>query len=156
MDKFQAMEEKLHQLMPRALSDDAQANLENQIDELAGVVNAHPSSVKGINSSMVMKVAAILVLVTTTFVVIKSSDSRDVAHEVISDRRSSLVVINSISRLEGVIDDGLIYPNDGATPHFRYRYEVSNEEKVRDEYTGTIITVRQPSYEVVTIPQTIF
>ena len=67
-----------------------------------------------------------------------------------------LVVLSSINRIDGREDDGLIIPENGSSPHYRYRYRVTDEEQVRDDETGTVITLRQPRQEIVTIPVTRF
>ncbi len=69
---------------------------------------------------------------------------------------SELVVLKTTNRVDGLEDDGLILPLDGSAPHYRYRYHVIDEERVRDEKTGTVITLRQPRQEVVTVPVTQF
>ncbi len=69
---------------------------------------------------------------------------------------SELVVLSSINRVDGREDDGLIIPENGSSPHYRYRYRVTDEEQVRDNETGTVITLRQPRQEIVTIPVTQF
>lgn len=152
MDKYQAIEERLHSLMPAALSDEAQARLEDQIDQLSGVEPSQASSNKEITLKILIKAAAVIVLTAIPFLM-KNSKLDTVAA---SGKISDLVVVNSTNRMEGMSEDGLVYPDDGSAPYFLYRFEVSNEEQLRDAYTGTVITVSQPSYEVVTIPQTVF
>jgi hypothetical protein len=61
-----------------------------------------------------------------------------------------------VNRVDARADDGLIIPEDGAVPYYRYRYHVVDEEQVQDKKSGTVITLRQPRLEILTVPVTQF
>jgi len=166
MDKYQSMEEKLNGLLPPSISEQGQSRMEDVIDQLAGleaaeIVQTAGSDDKAWPSSGSWKVAAALALLAVPVVMFltkeeplssiaqldSSTELRDL---------SALVVLSSINRIDGREDDGLIIPENGSSPHYRYRYHVTDEEQVRDDETGTVITLRQPRQEVVTIPVTQF
>lgn len=176
MDKFQSIEDKLRQLAPPAISEEGQLMLEETIDELAGeslkeeglatvVQGTAISAVNNGRSGWLWKSAAAIALLAVPAVIIqfKSLKSNTVpaslavttpAGDVLN--YSELVLLKSTNRIDASEDDGVIIPNDGSAPHRRYRYFVIDEEQVRDEETGTIIILRQPRREVVTIPVTKF
>ena len=183
MDKYRAMEEKLHRLVPVALSSEAQQRMEDTIDDLIGVDHEFEAAAvaklavsepvfsgafsrifstlsDGLLQPIVMAKAALIIgVVTLSVLVMRSQSDTDritLAHVGISGEDSELLLLSSVSHVEGIEDDGVIYPDDGTAPHYRYRYKVLHEDEVVDALTGTVVTVLQPSYEVVTIPQKIY
>lgn len=159
MDSYELMEAKLQKLVPASLSDVAQCELETQIDELTGV-NHFGSIDKREYLKQWGAVAALLTVLvalsSAAFLVDGYEPNGQVVNDSAFEKNAAFTVLNAVNRMEAVKEDGVIYPDDGGVPYFRYRYEVSNDYRVLDEQTGTVITVRQPSYEVVTIPQKVF
>lgn len=152
----QSIEDKLYGLMPMAISDQAQADIELQIDQLTGLVADIPKVQKNTFWKPLIQVAAMITLAVTVFFFQKREDTQSVKRSIVLKDEPELTLINTTNRVQGLESDGLIYPDDGTIPHYRYRYKVSNEELIRDEATGLVITVTQPSHEVVTIPVTYF
>ncbi len=170
MDRPTSIEEKLRRLAPASISEDGQAMLGQAIDQLAGV-EPHLAQMHGGNpagtSRFRMKdwpwtkaAAALAVLAVPTMMWLNQNNSAPALTTTASASdpmaASGLVILKSTNRIDGRVEDGLIIPRDGSKPHYRYRYSVTAEEQVRDAQTGTIITLRQPRQEVVTIPVTQF
>lgn len=166
MDNFLSIEDKLSRLVPSSVSEAGQQKLEETIDQLA-MVKADPvmePEVGSVRSTVTWpwKAAAALALLAVPAVMFKLKDplsgqllaSNDPAVDVWNS--SVLVVLKTTNRIDRREDDGLIIPDDGSAPHYRYRYHVTDEEQVRDTETGTVITLRQLRQEVVTIPVTEF
>ncbi|NWK54012.1 hypothetical protein HW115_00190 [Verrucomicrobiaceae bacterium N1E253] len=166
MEAPKNIEEKLSRLMPPALSDGAQQRLEETLDDLASSHGEDPDARQVTQSrapilGKVWKVAALLTLLAVPAVVIHHQDEMfqdDASLASISDEIQvpDMVLLKSVKLIDGRENDGLIVPDDGSSPHYRYRYRVIDEEQVQDPETGTVITLRQPSQEVVTIPVTEF
>lgn len=179
MDKFQSIEDKLSQLIPSSVSEEGQMKMEESIDELADSSSNVAETATPVASSedaprqtgkgssfWPWKVAAAIVLLVVPAVMFKwnpsSVDSLSPTSLAVTDPvsevwgSSELVILKATNRVDGLEEDGLILPLDGSGPHYRYRYHVIDEERVRDEKTGTVITLRQPRQEVVTVPVTQF
>ncbi len=172
MDKYQSIEDKLNSLVPPSISEHGQSRMEDAIDQLAGLEQAGPSKIDEMPATLTKKwnkgnggggwkAAAALALLAVPVVMFlnKEESAPSIAHldsgtEVVN--LSELVVLRSMNRIDGREDDGLIIPVNGSSPHYRYRYRVTDEEQVRDDETGTVITLRQPRQEIVTIPVTRF
>jgi len=172
MDNYQSIEDKLNGLLPPSISEQGQSLMGDAIDQLAGLETAEiakavesanrpwPSS-ESWKAGGSWKAAAALALLALPVVIFlnKEESSPSVARLDSGGETlhlSELVVLSSINRVDGREDDGLIIPENGSSPHYRYRYRVTDEEQVRDDETGTVITLRQPRQEIVTIPVTQF
>jgi len=166
MEPINSIEEKLARLVPPALSEDGQSRMENMIDELAGVDVEVLSRVN--RRSWIWKAVAAIVVLTVPVVMIQRGEDQPVVDASLAmvdddmttgfaeDLSSSMVLLKSVKLIDARENDGLIVPDDGAAPHYRYRYRVIDEEVVRDPESGVEITLRQPRQEVVTIPVTQF
>ena len=170
MDKYPTIEERLSQLTPPAISENGQAMLGQTIDELAGVEPCLDQVHGGKNPAVTVrsrmkdwpwKAAAAVALLAVPAVMLIDQD--DASPSLTTNAStgdplfsSELVVLKSTNRIDGREEDGLIIPRDGSSPHYRYRYHVTDEEQIRDDQTGTIVTLRQPRQEIVTIPVTQF
>ena len=161
MEPIKSIEEKLARLLPPALSEDAQHEMEALIDDLAGVDDVHASGFEW--KAWSWKVAAAMALLAVPVVMISKNNrpfadaslailDTDLAHSLSPE----MVLLKSTRLIDGRENDGLIVPSDGSAPHYRYRYHVIDEEQVRDPESGSVITIRQPRQEVVTIPVTHF
>ena len=163
MEQFKSIEEKLAQLLPPALSDEGQRRLEDMIDDLSGVdADLEKSNAGRSPKGWVWKAVAVLAL-STSIVIIGSTlvpEERTalLTHDdqATHGKTSEMVVLTSTKLIGARENDGLIVPNDGTTPHYRYRYHMIDEEQVKDPDSGLVITLRQPRQEVLTIPITQF
>ena len=155
MDHLSDIEKKLAQLVPPALSEHGQRKLEDVIDDLAGVesVSARSHWRGGLKVAAIVAVLAVPVVLFQWGGAVKGDHSMDIA-DVVSFPEMELLTASS--RIDGQENDGLIVPVNGTAPHYRYRYRVVEEEKVRDSETGMVVTLRQPRHEVLTIQATSF
>lgn len=171
MEPFNSIEAKLQRLVPPSLSEDGELRLEEAVDRLAGVQSRGESQGRPAagNAAWLWKAVAVVAVLVIPVVMIQFADrdaedsslaqvdpsiSLNVASEMAN--LQEMVLLKSTKLIDGRVDDGLIVPDDGATPHYRYRYRVVDEEQVRDLESGSVITIRQPRQEVVTIPVTQF
>ena len=176
MPEFQSIEDKLSQLIPSAVSERGLERIDDAIDQLAltsnGVCDAESEMPSGKVSRYgwhkigIWKSAAILVLLIVPAVILNlKTGSADLngeaflasnANLTIPENSTGMVVLKTTNWIDSSQDDGLIIPDDGSAPHHRYRLYVIDEDKVRDDKTGIVVTVRGSSHEVVTIPVTEF
>lgn len=150
--------------MPVGLHESAQQSLEAKIDELAGIdqieveinqLNYELPSGKRFSPQWKTAAAIALLVVPSAIIWLNhASQATQLAQFEADD--SSLIVMESKSVVGAREDDGLVLSSDGETAQYRFRYMITNEEQLLDTDTGTVITVSQPSYEVVTINKTIF
>ena len=175
MSEFKSIEDKLSQLIPSAVSDHGLERMDEAIDQLALTSNGGRDTECELPSGKVgkygwpkmggvWKSAAILALLIVPAVILNvKTRSTNLNGEVflasnaiIPENPSGMVVLKTSNWIDSSEDDGLIIPDDGSTPHHRYRLYVIDEDKVRDDKTGIVVTVRGSSHEVVTIPVTEF
>lgn len=177
MQPVNSIEEKLRRLVPPALSEEGQFRLEETVDRLAGVQSEGESSSSSRSEARVFvwpwKAVAVVAALAIPVIMIQSYDPEDTDRSLaqvelpISVDQSSqmisqkvwpqeMLLLRSTKLIDAQVDDGLIVPVNGSAPHYRYRYRVVDEERVRDLETGIVVTLRQPRQEVVTIPVTQF
>jgi len=153
-DRFSSLEDKLRGLVPPAISEAGQERLENTVDQLVG------EKLIPFYRSNFWRAAAVVTLSSAlVWSVFKSNELNqpDVSTALVSvNSPAPMELLTSTNRIDGRQDDGLIVPTDGRAPHYRYRYSVTDEERVRDPETGTIVTLRQPRQEIITVPVTQF
>ena len=166
MDRFKSIEEKLQRLVPPALSEDGQERMEETIDQLAGVSEeSRERSTKPfffqvlLNGKVAALVAALLFPAVMIYALVNREDDTSLAvndPQITPGVPAQMVLLRSSNVIDGRENDGLIVPSDGTAPHYRFRYRIVDEAQVQDPETGTVITLRQPRQEVVTIPVTQF
>lgn len=171
MKPVNSIEEKLRRLVPPSLSEEGEFRLGETVDRLAGVQSRSGSRRRPVVGKVarLWKAVAVVAILAIPVVMIQFAD-RDVGGSSLAQLDPSIsldgvsemanlqemVLLKSTKLIDGRVDDGLIVPDDGAAPHYRYRYRVVDEEQVRDLESGAVITIRQPRQEVVTIPVTQF
>ncbi len=156
-----SIEEKLNRLVPSGVSTRAQRGLEDTIDRLAAASGlGDGSGSPGVMAHWAWKAAAVVALIAAPVVMFRTLPGKTVESPALAaitpEAAAGLVVLSSTQQIVATEDDGLIIPEDGGTPHYRFRYQVSDEERLRDPETGTIVTLRQPRQEIHTIPVTLF
>ncbi|HCL97874.1 MAG TPA: hypothetical protein DHW77_08930 [Verrucomicrobiales bacterium] len=177
MDKFHqpayliTLEERLHAIAPRDLSDTAKQECDVYIDKLViasgknlneevALSDELPTSKKLPRSWIWKSAAAITLGIASWLVGFWSSGevaSPDAARLVVDlPVRSDFTLLKSVQRVGGHESDGLIIPTDGSGPHYRHRYHIIGEQQMRDMGSGAVITIRQPRQEVITVPVTNF
>ncbi len=175
-EHFSALEDRLRSIATRDVSDVAMEQYDDTIDGLVAAQNDEPDSkaaiierqpaVQGAPRSWVWKSAAAITLGAVSWfagfwnsgengptdVAFNNSDAP--ASE--TTMGSEFTLLKSVNRVDGHESDGLIIPIDGSIPHYRHRYHIVDEEQMRDEQSGAIVTIRQPREEVITVPVTNF
>ena len=171
---YQNIEDKLSRLVPSTLSEDYLDELDLTIESLANGDLYAEDSCMGLSSDILsMKVsdvepekrpsiikllwplAAVLAFITVLFVYFQPSSIQSIT-AVDNIEGAPLVILNTINRVDSLINDGLILSDNGGIPYFQYRYEMMNQEQIIDEDTGLIVTVSQSSQEIHTVPVNLF
>jgi len=162
MSKFSSIEDSLRQLIPSSLSEDGIQRMDAVIEDLSKDGVAALKGGRGRAWYLLWRAAAIVILLllpATLFYIYQDETgvsgvaSVGVANDMLD---SELELVKTTNHLTETQDDGLIIPDDGGVPHHRLRYYIVDEEQLRDSKTGVEVVVRQPRYEIVTIPVTLF
>ncbi len=164
-DDIKDLERRLESWATHDISEDAQLSCDDLINRLAGI-EASEKSLDMISSgrrkpwlwsSAAALTLGLLIWIAYDKTIFKESDASLVtADSITAVQTSDFTLLRSVNRVDAREDDGLIIPNDGTAPYYRYRYHVVDEEQVRDKETGAVITLRQPRQEVITVPVTQF
>ena len=177
-DQAVSMEERLKALAPRDVSDHAMDCYDETIDQFfegvdetsLGIIESYPIP-KNRSGRWLWTSAAVLVVgvggLLSGLWTINDPSLRVVGDanspsafgtdgDVYEAEVSTFTFVKSVNWVEGHQDDGVIIPSDGGAPHYRHRYQIVDEEQMRDEVTGAIVTVRRPRQEVITVPVTHF
>ena len=176
MSEIQSIEDKLSQLVPSAVSEHGLEQMNDTIDQLAltasegyNIEREMPTG-KARNNGWpkigVWKAAAILVLFIVPAVILKiNMGSADLKREVFSasiaapnipENPTGMKVLNTTQRIHSSEHAGVIIPDDGSAPQQCRSFVFIDEDQMRDEQTGTLVTVRASRLGVVTIPVTEF
>lgn len=144
------MEKALMRLMPVALSDSAQAEIETQIDELAGSddVVRHDFSrwakwLGGIAAAVAVGIFAI------------PSGTREAMPLVVATGEMGMVVLTELDRMENIRDEGLFVDPAGSAVR-KMSVRVVGESRIRDEETGIEVTLTEPREEMYLMPISTF
>lgn len=149
-DPHEEMEKALLRLMPSALSDAAQAEMEAQIDELAGEgeVLRHDFSrwVKWLGG-----IAAAVVIGVFAF----PFGNPETAPLVGMAEDDGMVVLTELDRVENVHDEGLFVDAGGSAVR-KMSVRVVGESRILDEETGIEVTLTEPRKEMYLLPVSTF
>lgn len=142
----------LARLMPPALSQEGQFEIEAMIDELAGPEAGNV--VRGTTRWIIG--AGIAAAVAALFAVIPviRTDSRVAVN---SPRESGpgLVLVSESNRIESMTDEGWREDSDGSAMH-ALRLNVVAENRMRDEETGMVVQISEPREEMLLMPISAF
>ncbi|RYD18238.1 MAG: hypothetical protein EOP88_23285 [Verrucomicrobiaceae bacterium] len=152
------MEAILGRLMPPALSSDSHGEIENMIDDLAGV---EPAKIVPISSGGWIArwaagggIAAALGLLGALYMGDKTvQEPRNGA--LVQQMSSNLIVVSETDRVESVTDEGLKANADGSAMR-AVRLKAVETNKVLDKESGMIIEIREPREELLLTPITEF
>jgi hypothetical protein len=144
------MEKALMRLMPVALSDSAQVEIETQIDELAGVAHV----VHHDFSRWAKWLGGTAAAVAVGFYAIPSG-TREATPLVGSTADVGMVVLNELDRMESIRDDGLFVDPAGSAVR-KMTVRVVGESRIRDEETGIEVTLTEPREEMYLMPISTF
>ncbi len=154
-EAVEAVEAALARLMPPALSEDCQFEIEAMIDELAGPEVAeivemplHRSQRWLIGSGIAAAVAGLLALVPF----LKNTPSHVTA--AISEETAGLVLVGESDRVEAMTDEGW-QDSDGSAMH-AVRLNVVAENSLRDVETGITMQISEPREELLLTPISAF
>lgn len=154
MPALDPIEAALARLMPPALSQDFQLDLDEMIDDLAGnepqEIGVSPSFPTRwiVGSGIAAAVAGLLAI----FPMIHRTPDRQVS--VISEEMLAspgLVLISGSDRIESMTDEGWQENSDGHAIH-AVRLNVVEENSVMDAETGMIMLISQPREELLHMP----
>jgi len=152
MHDTKTVETILSRLMPPALSEDGQHEIESMLDELAGVpaVDKRPTShrhfpfiVGGMAASIA---AAVLIFQMAT------PPPRVIAA---LDNPPGFLLVGESDRVESMTDEGWHEEKDGTTMR-AMRLSVVEENSLFDEETGIVMQVTEPREELLLMPVSAF
>lgn len=140
----------LARLMPPALSQQCQSEIETVIDDLAG-----PENVVGISwlTRCVIGggIAAAIGALCAVFPMIQRSSNSQVAVTSSAESPSGLVLVSESDRIESVTDEGWREDSEGSAMH-AVRLRAVQENNVRDEETGMVVRISEPREEILMMP----
>jgi len=152
-DPILEMEAVMARLMPPALSQDCQYELEAMIDDLAGPENvARISPVNWTVRSIIGGgIAAALGALCAVFPINESVPAGQSIASVPEDFSSGLVLVSESDRVESMTDEGWSEDLYGSAMH-AVRLNVVEESQMRDEESGMLVKISQPREEVLLMP----
>jgi hypothetical protein len=155
MQKLDPIEAALARLMPPALSQDFQLDLEDMIDGLAGeesepISKPRPHTRWWIAGGVAAAVAGIAAVVP-----LMNSPMESFSSIVPASAASNLVLVSESDRIESMTDEGWQETWDGTAMH-AVRLNVVEENSLRDEETGIVVQVSEPREEILLMPISAF
>jgi hypothetical protein len=156
MQALDPIETILARLMPPALSQGSQAEIDAMIDELAGPeaekVAATSSGRWLMRAAIGGGIAAALGAMVAVFPL---SSATRVAKILPMPAASGLVFISESNRIESMTDGGWQENSDGSAMR-ALRLNAIEENEVRDEETGMVVQISEVREEVLLIPISAF
>ena len=145
----------LARLIPPALSDRCQTDIEEMVSDLAG---PPPESVVAISSGKWIArsliaggIAAAIGAMCAVFPIIQRSSDQPVVKNADSATAAGIVLISESDRLESVTDEGWRADSEGAPMH-SVRFKSMQKNKVRDEQSGMVMQICEPREEILMVP----
>lgn len=157
MHKPDSVEAVLSRLIPSALSEGSQSDIEAMIDDLAGTpvegVNRRKSRMYWVGGSGIAAagVAALLVFQMAS-PAISPSVSKPAA---IEPELPNVVMLDESDRIESMTDEGWQEDFDG-TALRAMRLSAVQENRMLDEETGIVVRISQPRVEMLLMPVSTF
>lgn len=159
MQALDPMEVALMRLMPTALSEAGQSDIEAMLDELAGPLaeNAVPiskmsSTFRWIVAGGIAAAVAGLAAFSTTPDLVPQVSLVSSSTEV---DRPGWELVSGSDRVQSVTDEGWLEDADGVAM-LAMRINAVEENKVRDEESGIIVQISEPREEIFLMPITAF
>ncbi|MEO7099798.1 MAG: hypothetical protein ABI162_10585 [Luteolibacter sp.] len=152
------IEAALARLMPPALSQGCQLEIEAMFDELAGPEVVMEMPVAGRSYQrwvMVGGIAAAVAAVAAIFPITNSAVAPLAKALSAVDAPSGLVLVGESDRVESMTDEGWQENSDGAAVH-AVRLNVVAENSLQDKETGIIMRVSEPREEILLTPISAF
>ena len=145
----------LARLMPSALSQDCQYELEAMIDDLAGPEVANVVEISPVSRTarwiMGGGIAAALGALCAVFPINESASVHQAMENVPKPPSNGLVLVSESDRVESMTDEGWREDANGSAIH-AVRLNVVEENQMRDEETGMLVKISEPREEVLLMP----
>jgi hypothetical protein len=148
------VESILARLMPPALSENGQAEIEEMIDELAGPV---PQQVVAISSGKWLArlsagggIAAAIGLLGALYLGDKTVPEPKQG-AMVQEMASGLILVSESDRVESMTDEGLRENADGSAMR-ALRLKAVEKNQVLDEESGIVIEISEPREEILLTP----
>lgn len=156
MQALDPIETILARLMPPALSQDGQFEIDSMIDELAG---PEFQNVVGISSSRWWVRAVIgggiAAAIGALIAVFPLNPAARVAAVLPMPSASGLILLSESDRIESMTDDGW-QENPGGLVMHAIRLNAVEENSVRDEESGMVVQISEDREEVLLMPISAF
>lgn len=150
----ESVEAILARLMPPALSEDSQGEIENMIDGLAG---AEPQKVVPISSAGWIArwsagggIAAAIGLLCALYLGDKSVPEPK-SGALVEQMSSGFIVVSESDRVESMTDEGVKENADGSTMR-ALRLKAVETNQVLDKESGIVVEIREPREELLLTP----
>jgi len=153
MPALDPIEAALARLMPPALSQNFQYELDEMIDALAGQeaqgitvgISSRPNRWI-VGSGIAAAVAGLLAI----YPLVQRAPDRQISAQP-EEIRSGLVLVSESDRIQSMTDEGWQENSEGHAMH-ALRLNVVEENSVMDEETGIIVLISQPREELLLMP----
>ena len=149
-DHCNEMEKALMRLVPAALSESAQAEMEARLDELSGdagvIRHGFPRWAKWLGGIAAASAIGVLAI---------PSGHRETAPLVGMAEDDGMVVLTELDRVENVRDEGLFVDAGGSSVR-KMSVRVVGESRILDEETGFEVTLTEPRKEMYLLPISTF
>lgn len=149
-DPHAELEKALMRLMPAALSDGAQSEMEERLDELSG-----GAEVRRHDFSKWAKWLGGMAAAAAIGVFALPSGERTTPPLAGQDGEDGMVVLAELDRVETVRDEGLFVDAGGSAVR-KMSVRVVGESRILDEETGIEITLTEPREESYLLPVSTF
>ncbi len=145
----------LARLMPPAMSQGAQEDLDAMLDDLAGpaagAIIPHPSNNWLVRSLIGGGIAAAVGAMVAVFPLAPETPKARIALSPPAYPPTGLVLISGSDRVESMTDEGWQESVDGSVMH-ALRLHAVEESSVRDEKSGIVVKISEPREEILLTP----
>ncbi len=147
----------LARLMPPALSQDCQSEIEAALDELASFEKAPRVLWRTVGVLGVGIAAAVAALVALFPIIHEAPDAAvaRIAPAAPAAPQAGFVLVSESDRIESMTDEGWQEDSDGAAMR-TLRLSAVVENSVRDEESGMVVQISEPREEILLMPVSTF
>ena len=140
----------LARLMPPALSENCQSEIETMIDDLTGAENI--VRIPWLTRCVIGGgIAAAIGALCAVFPMIQGSTNSRVAAASHAVSPAGVDLVSESDRIESVTDEGLRQDSEGSAMH-AVRLQAVQENNVRDKETGMVVRISEPREEILMTP----